>query len=231
MSSQDPWAGDTAWWLEAVSDDPIYDSDVLPLLAHVLGDPSGPWLDVGCGTGRSSGALPQPIVGCDGSMLLLRVAAQRLPVVRCRLPDLGWLRDGVLGGASTVLVLEHLDDLGATFSQLHRVVRPGGTFAAILNHPAFTAPSAGPMLDPADGEILWRWGDYFTPSTTKVPFGSMEVPFHHRPLGDLLSTAADRGWVLERCVERPLSAAAVRGEPGYAGQEQLPRLLGIRWRR
>jgi hypothetical protein len=57
------------------------------------------------------------------------------------------------------------------------------------------------------------------------------VTFHHRPLGVLLTAAADAGWHLERCIEQPLSADVMAAEPGYTGQECIPRLLGVRWRR
>jgi len=42
--------------------------------------------------------------------------------------------------------------------------------------------------------------------------------------------AASHGWILEAMYERPLSAAAIESEPGYLGQDGIPRLLGVRWR-
>jgi SAM-dependent methyltransferase len=231
MQPADPWHGDAAWWLAEVEHDPIYESDVLPLVASLTGGATGPWLDVGCGNGRAATVLPAPAFGCDISSTLLAAAADHLPGVRCRLPDLRWLRSSSLGGASLILVVEHIADVEGIIEALHRVVRPRGHLAMVINHPAFTAPDAGPLVDPDDGEVLWRWGPYFEEAEVLVRIGSRSVVFHHRPLGRLLTTVARTGWRLQTCEERPLSAAAIDHEPGYAGQEHAPRLLGIRWER
>lgn len=86
------------------------------------------------------------------------------------------------------------------------------------------------MLD-IDDEILWRWGSYFTQGSSTEPAGEDVVEFFHRPMDALLTSAADRGWMLERMVERGLSDEAVARMPSYKGQESIPRLLGVRWRR
>lgn len=230
-SSLDPWESAAGWWLDTIAEDAIFATDVLPLLAALTAGESGPWLDLGCGDGRAHSALPPVAIGCDISAGLLERAAQRGPAVRCCLPDLRWVGEGALGGASLVLVLEHVAELDALLAAVARSVRPGGALVAVVNHPAFTASGAGPVVDPTDGEVLWRWGPYFTPAATTMEVGGREVTFHHRPMGVLLSAAADSGWRLERLEERALSPAATAHEPGYAGQEDTPRLAGIRWRR
>ena len=73
-----------------------------------------------------------------------------------------------------------------------------------------------------DGEVLWRWGSYFTTGASDEPAGDHTVRFHHRPLGMLLTSAAAHGWSLEAFRERPLSEGVVAVEPGYVGQEQIP---------
>ena len=138
------------------------------------------------------------------------------------------MRDDAVAAAYAVLVLEHLEDL-SLFASAARVVKPGGTLVVVSNHPAFTAEASGPIMDPSDGEILWRWGEYFVPAAISMPTDAAPVTFYHRPLGVILEAAAAAGWVLDRFVETGFSAAAVASEPGYAGQEQMPRLLGARW--
>ena len=56
-----------------------------------------------------------------------------------------------------------------------------------------------------------------------------EVVFHHLPLSSLLTTAADAGWALSALEEAPLGAAAIARDPGYVGQEGIPRYLAVRW--
>jgi len=226
MAENHEWADHAKWWLEEIRDDPIYQTDVLPLFER-LGDDSGTRLDLGCGEGQIM-ARTGSAIGCDVSMDLLRLARNIGPVVCCELPGLDWLRADSVDGAYMVLVLEHLPDL-AIFGSVARVVRPGGSLVVVMNHPAFTADGAGPIVDPSDGEVLWRWGDYFTASICEMATPYRAVTFHHRPLSQVLNGAAGAGWMLQEIVETGFSDAALAAHPGYVGQEQTPRLLGARW--
>lgn len=222
------WEDHAEWWLGEVADDPIYRLDVLPLAKQLLGDAPGMLLDLGCGEGQMMRMVGRSVVGCDISMPLLKRAAKAGPVVRCELPHLDWLQTATMDSAVAVLVTEHLSEL-SLFRSVARVVKPGGSLVVVANHPAFTAAEAGPIMDPSDGEILWRWGDYFAPAAVGMRAGEGDVTFYHRPLAKILNEAADAGWMLESFVEAGFSQAAIATEPGYVGQEQMPRLLGVRW--
>ncbi len=224
------WSEHASWWLQEVADDPVYELDVLPLVDELIEDSRGCRLDLGCGEGQVMRSLGGVVVGTDISLRLLRQARHAGPVVRSRLPSLDWLRPGTIDVAYAVLVVEHLPNLDL-FASVARVVRTGGSLIVVMNHPAFTPAAAGPIRDQIDGEILWRWGNYFDPAPVAMPAGGGEVVFYHRPLGDLLNAAAAEGWSLDRLVERGFSADAIAAVPGYVGQEQMPRLLGIRWLR
>lgn len=227
----DEWSAAAGWWFAEVADDSLFGTDVLPLLESAMPHAEGAWLDLGCGEGRVMRALERDVVGCDVSLELLGTARRCGPVVQCRLPDLDWLRSASLAGAYAVLVCEHLADLDAVFVAVRRVVRPGGHLVIVANHPAFTAEGSGPVVDVDDGEASWRWGPYLDVGVTPTDVGGRIVTFHHRPIGVWLTAAARAGWSLELMTERSLSDAAVAVHPGYAGQEQLPRLVAWRWRR
>ena len=219
------------WWIGEVATDPTYRDEIVPFAVEIVGTVRGVLVDLGCGEGQVLRALDARwAVGCDISEELLTEARDAAAVVRCRLPSLGWLRDGVADAVSCVLVLEHIEDFEEVFAEVARVLRPGGVFGLVMNHPAYTPDGAGPVVDANDGEVLWRWGSYFDRGAGTEPAGPASVVFHHRPLGDLLTAAALAGLVLERLDERGLSPEAVARDPGYAGQEHLPRLLGARWR-
>ncbi|MDJ0959852.1 MAG: class I SAM-dependent methyltransferase [Acidimicrobiia bacterium] len=227
------WDDLAAWWLSEVEDDAAYRDDVLPLALELFTAPTGPVLDIGCGEGRVMRELDdRTVVGCDGSWELLRVAAAGgRPVVRTELPELAWVRSASCAGSIAVMVLEHVAALDTLMAEAARVTMPGGTLVAVMNHPAYTAPRSGPIVDQSDGEILWRWGPYFAEVESHEPAGAGTVTFHHRPMGRILNAAASAGWNLEQLEERPLSPATIVRHPGLIGQEQFPRLLGIRWRR
>lgn len=230
----DEWDALTDWWLDEVSGDPAYREEVVPLALEVIDLDAGLLVDLGCGDGQVMASVLQNgprVVGCDVNLALARRAVRFGPVVQARLPDLGWLRDRSLDGAYAVLVLEHLADLDAVFSEVARVVRDGGSFSLVLNHPLYTAPESAPVVDPSDGELFWRWGRYFDQAETREPAGDGRVTFIHRPLAAVLNSAARSGWRLERIEERGIGPATAERDRLLALQGHLPRLLAVRWRR
>jgi SAM-dependent methyltransferase len=221
------------WWVAEVRSDPAYCDEVIPLALELLApEPDAGYLDLGCGEGqmmRAVAAAGAGAIGCDVSPELAGRAAAAGPVVVGRLPELDWVKEGSLDGAYAVLVLEHLDAVEALFAAVARAVRPGGVLAVVCNHPAFTAPGSGPVLDPDDGEVLWRWGPYLEPGSSTEPAGPGAVVFHHRPTGDLLTAASDAGWSLQRMVERGVGEERAAADPLLGAQRHIPRLLGLRW--
>ena len=214
-----------------IDDDPTYGEEIIPWAVDLIGPVAGRFLDLGCGEGQLLRAVAAQVsVGCDVTATLLEQAASDGVTVQCRLPDLGWIRDGSIEAAACVLVLEHLTEASSFFDEVRRVLEPGGALTLITNHPAYTAGGAGPVIDLSDGEVLWRWGAYFTQGTSHEPAGGRSVAFHHRPMGELLNSAARNGLYLEVFQERGLSPRSVARDPGLAGQEHFPRLLGVRWR-
>ncbi|MGI9609023.1 MAG: class I SAM-dependent methyltransferase [Acidimicrobiia bacterium] len=224
---------DSHWWLAEVASDPNYPEEVIPLLIDVLHPvPEELYLDLGCGEGqgmRAVGAAGARVVGCDQDQVLLDHAHRDGPVVQCRLPELGWLDGGAVDGAYAVLVIEHIEEFECLLEEAARTVKSGGVLAIVANHPAFTAPGAGPLIDPGDGEVTWRWGAYLSPGTSVEPAGSFNLMMYHRPLGELLTAAGRTGWILESLIERGPGEAAANRDPLLAAQRNIPRLIGLRF--
>jgi SAM-dependent methyltransferase len=224
------WEDLAGWWREELAGDAAYREQVLPLLLNLLDPQPGlSYLDAGCGNGRvmeAVGAIGARVIGCDVNGELLRSARAHGPVVVCRLPVLDWVRPASLDGAYASLVVEHLGDLESFFAAIADAVRLNGTLALVVNHPLFTAPESGPVVDPTDGEVFWRWGTYLEDGFTEEPAGESHIVFYHRPLATLLNAAAKAGWALERSAEQ---AAPTTHDPLLASQEHIPRLLGLRW--
>jgi SAM-dependent methyltransferase len=219
------WSTLGDWWVGEVAGDPAYEAVVTPLLIKALQPGAGSlYLDLGAGDGRLMRALAgvgATVHGIDVNLDLAERASQWGQVVVADLPDLGFLRHEVYDGAYCVLVLEHLADHEALFAAVAEVVKPGGLMALVSNHPVWTAPGSTPISD-ADGEVLWRPGDYFGSGTTEEPAGTGTVTFHHRSMASLLNAASSSGWSLEWVDESP--------HHDLNDQGGIPRLLACRWR-
>jgi SAM-dependent methyltransferase len=228
MSSN--WDDLAKWWLREVRDDPAYASDVHPILLELTSGHIGITMDLGCGEGQGMRLVSADAFGCDISKGLLQRNGSGGRVVRTRLPSLKWLRDGSLDSAFSVYLVDLISDYQGFFAETARVVKHDGILAIVINHPAYTAPGSCPMLD-LDDEVLWRWGSYFKEGSSTEPAGDGVVEFFHRPMDVLLTSAAEQGWMLDRMIERGLSDETVKRIPSYEGQEDIPRLLGVRWKR
>ncbi|GMQ85885.1 MAG: class I SAM-dependent methyltransferase [Acidimicrobiia bacterium] len=229
----DNWDELAPWWREEAATDLVYREDIGPMLRRLTPDDAAAVIDLGCGEGqwlRWLSTRGLQAFGCDRSLQLLTDAAGSAPVVCAELPDLSWLRSGSVDTALSVFVLDLIADVDEFFAETMRVVRPGGSLVVVINHPGFTAPGSGPLID-LDGEVLWRWGSYLEDGSSSQPAGDRSVVFHHRSIARLLTAAGAAGWALQAVEEQPLGAAAIDREPTYAGQEGIPRFFGARWER
>lgn len=99
-------------------------------------------LDAGTGTGRHLAAMRAGgarVVGVDFSLGMMRVAHRAHPEVPLAAADLQRalpFRDATFDAALCALVGEHLDQLDATFAELHRVLRPRARVVFSVYHPA-----------------------------------------------------------------------------------------------
>lgn len=222
------------WWL-AEADDPAYREEVVPLFLQVFRPlPGQVLLDLGCGDGRMQDLVVShggTAIGVDINLELARIASRNHPVVLDYLPRMSCIRDSSVDGAYVILALEHFQDSSRFFRETARVTRPGGSLSVVINHPVYTAPGSGPVLDPTDGEMFWRFGDYLTAGRTRDPAGEGTVEFIHRPVWMLLTEAAIAGWSLEKVCEQGVGALAAARDPILAKHGGIPHLMAIRWRR
>ena len=132
------------------------------------------------------------------------------------------------------LVFEHIDDLDAAIAEVARVLRPGGRFLFLLNHPLLQTPGTGwiddQVLDPP--EQYWRIGPYLIETETieEVEQGVF-IRFVHRPLSRYLNTAADLGLVLAHMEEPAPPPGFLARAQEYMDAASVPRLLFLRLER
>jgi SAM-dependent methyltransferase len=226
----DDWDDIADWWIAATGDGPADSDEMLAVLQELIDSTEGRTLDLGCGEGQALPLLGSSVVGVDLSHQLLRRARALAPVVRCRLPNLSWVREGSFDRAVAIGVLELIPDDRQFFEQVHTAVRPGGVLAVAMNHPVVTAADSEPLVGD-EGQVVWRWGRYLERGSLVQPAGHRTVELHHRPLGELLTTAAAAGWRLERLIESGATTHTIATATESVGLQHLPSILGARWRR
>jgi SAM-dependent methyltransferase len=232
------WERHARWWQAAFTEgaDVEYAEQILPLAARELAG-AARVLDLGCGEGQiarlASAGGAAPVVGVDmaaaqvcearrrgGGPAYVRAAAAALP-----------LAPGSFDAVVTCLVLEHLDDLDGAVGEVSRVLRPGGRFVVMTNHPLFQTPGSGwiddQVLDPP--EQYWRVGPYLPEDVTveEVDAG-VRLPFFHRPLGRYVNALADAGMYVTRMLEPAPPDGFLARATRYAGAATIPRLLVLR---
>jgi SAM-dependent methyltransferase len=238
--SRDLWETHADWWIEGFTDgaDPEYTEQILPLVVDDLGG-YDTVLDVGCGDGQLARRLAESgatVVGIDPTWNQIRVAAERGggPTYTRAAADALPFPEGSFDAVLACLVFEHIDDVDGAIAEVARVLRPGGRFTFMLNHPLLQTPGSGwiddQILDPP--EQYWRIGPYLTEaeSIEEVELG-VHIRFLHRPLSRYLNALAAAGLVLEHMGEPAPPPGFLARAPEYPDAATIPRLLHLRLRR
>ena len=235
--STDPWDAHSGWWQREFTDgvDPEYEEQILPLLTGWLPE-GGVVLDVGCGEGQVARAATETastVLGADPAWTQVVEAQSRAggPTYVCGSATGLPFRSGIADVAVACLVFEHIADVDAALAEVARVVRPGGRFLFLLNHPLLQTPNSGwiddQVLDPP--EQYWRIGEYLREADTleEVEAGVF-IRFFHRPLGRYLNGLRQVGFVLDEMVEPAPPAGFLARAGEYEEAACIPRLLALR---
>lgn len=240
MSSGE-WEGLAPWWQRefTAGADPEYVEQILPMvLEHT--EAGSRVVDLGCGEGQVSRMLAEQagctVVGVDAAESQVTVARE-LGGGPCYLRGSGaavGLRTAIADQVVACLVLEHMADLSAALAEVSRLLRAGGLFLLLLNHPLTQTPDSGwiddHLVDPP--EQYWQLGPYLREATTVEQVESgVRVTFHHRPLSRYLNEARESGLVLEHMEEPAPPPGFLALAPGYADAASIPRLAFLRFRR
>jgi SAM-dependent methyltransferase len=206
------------------------DATILANIEPMLGVVDGlDILDLCCGEGSFAARLASlgaRVTGIDLSARLLEIAESRqidgsLEFIQDDAQTLASVDDARFDGATCLMALMDLPDLGATLQSLRRVVRPGGWFVAVITHPCFESPHAD--WDEAGNRIVGRYlseGEWYSrhPAGVRARVGA-----NHRTLSTYLTTALRTGWSLDSILEPP-NAHPTDPNP------DIPRLLFLRFR-
>lgn len=234
--STELWNHHADWWQREFTDgvDPEYTEQIIPLVAEgLLG--LDHVLDVGTGEGQIARHLTergQRVTGIDPVLAQVTEAARRGGAARYAQSDAAALpfAAGSFDGALACLVFEHIDRVDEAIEEVSRVLRPGGRFVFLLNHPLLQTPGSGwiddQLIEPP--EQYWRIGPYLVEDATieEVQKGVF-IRFIHRPLSRYVNALAAAGLLVDRMDEPAPPSGFLAQAPQYESAATVPRLLAL----
>ncbi|HWE56611.1 MAG TPA: methyltransferase domain-containing protein [Acidimicrobiales bacterium] len=231
------WEENAGWWQAGFTEgaDAEYEEQILPMLASWL-EGAGRVLDVGCGegqVGRLAARSPHAelVVGVDPTAAQVVEAARRgggVKVGRAGAAALPFSA-GTFDAVVACLVFEHIEEVDRAIAEVARVLRPGGRFLFLLNHPLLQTPGSGWIDDTILEEQYWRIGPYLIEDNS---FEEVEkgvwIPFIHRPLSRYINAMAGSGLLLTRMEEPAPPPGFLARAAEYRDAATIPRLLALR---
>ena len=196
-------------------------------------------LDVGCGQGAATRALAAAgaeVTGADLTPELVAAArrheAEKPLGIRYLESDaqrLAELPNAAFDLVTCQLALMDIPDLDATLIAVHRVLRPGGSFVAVLSHPCFLAPFASTVDGPdgQPGRLVARYLDeefWRSPN----PEGVRRAGAYHRTLSTYLNAFVRHGFRLEQSLEPAAEGDYAWEQPVHV---RIPIFFAVRLRR
>ena len=231
------WEANAGWWQEGFTEgaDAEYEEQILPWIAAELAG-STRMLDAGCGegqVGRLAGRIEgmQLVVGVDPTWAQVVEASRRgggVAVGRASATHLPF-EDGAFDAVVACLVFEHISDVDGALAEVARVLRLGGRFLFLLNHPLLQTPGSGWIDDTILDEQYWRIGPYLLEDDSLEEVEKdVWIPFIHRPLSRYVNAMASVGLLVTRMDEPAPPPGFLARAQEYRAAATIPRLLALR---
>jgi SAM-dependent methyltransferase len=231
------WEDVAGWWQAGFTAgaDAEYEEQILPLIAGQL-EGATRILDIGCGEGQVSRlAAGRPgvevVVGVDPTAAQVKEAHRRGGGAWFGRADAEALpfSSRSFDAAVACLVFEHIEGVDRAIHEVGRVLRPGGRFLFLLNHPLLQTPGSGWIDDTILEEQYWRIGPYLIEDSTheEVEKG-VWIPFIHRPLSRYINALAEAGMYVTLMAEPAPPPGFLARASEYRDAATIPRLLALR---
>jgi len=201
-------------------------------------------LDLACGNGYFSRLLVEEkakVTGVDVSAELIKLARQQGPAAInysvMSADHLGLIANGVYDKVVCVLALQNIEKVKETVGEVARVLRPGGKFYLVINHPTFRVPKASEWgYDDAKKIQYRRLDQYLSESRVAIEMNPGRRPSEptqttfsfHRPLQYYFKLLANAGFAvthLEEWVSHKQSQAGPRTKAEDRARHEFPLFL------
>lgn len=190
-------------------------------------------LDLGCGYGwhcmyaAQQGA--KSVIGIDVSKKMLAVAksktdASAVTYLHGSMEDCHFA-DNTFDSVISSLALHYIPSFDKIAKQVHRYLKPDGSFVFSVEHPLFTAEGRQDWLYNADGSIdCFPVDHYFEEGKRDTQFLGESVTKYHKTLTSYLDGLLTNGFQITRVVE-PTPPESMMNMPGMKDELRRPMML------
>ncbi len=244
------WGGVAEWYDKHLekTNDTYHEKVVHPNLLRMLGDIKGKQiLDLACGQGIFSRLLADKgasVVGVDLGKELIDIAEKKNADYKFKIHffhsasnDLFMVKSETKDVVVCVLALQNIEKMQETVAEVSRVLKKGGRFIAILNHPAFRNPRHTHWgYDEAEKVQYRRVNEYLSESKIKIdmtPGAVKDKKFtvsFHRPLQVYMKSFGKQGLAMTRLEEWESHKASQKGPRKNAedkARKEIPLFLAM----
>jgi ubiquinone/menaquinone biosynthesis C-methylase UbiE len=204
------------------------------------------YLDIACGEGSFVRAVAQvgaTVIGFDISSSLIKQAdAKKISRAVFRVANATdfarYYQPASFDGASCNLALQNIDDIAAVFSDTSKILKSGGRFVMVLNHPMFRIPR----------QTGWGWDDKRNLQYRRVDayMSANEIPIvanpgegsrskvtysYHRSLETYIKELTKAGFVIdaiEEWISHRNSDSGPRAKAENRARNEIPMFMALR---
>lgn len=247
--------GKVAEWYDGLLDegkDTYQSAVVLPNLIRILSPKQEEVVaDIACGQGfftSEIAKMAKKAIGVDVSPELVSIAkdknsAKNIEYFVSPSHDLGKIPAQSVDKAVTVLALQNIEKLGETAGEVGRILKSGGSWIVVLNHPAFRIPKRSSWeWDEKQKKQYRRLDGYMSESREVIDMNPGEkdqkkkistISFH-RPLQVYFKAFSKHGLSvsrLEEWISHKESRPEGRGNEENRMKKEIPMFLALEMRR
>lgn len=241
------WGKVAEWYDDLLSTDgDSYQAKViLPNLTRRLEPKKGKMiLDLACGQGfftREWVKAGATVVASDIAAPLIDIAKKQSPQPNAYhvapAHDISFVASNSLDAVTIILALQNIENLSAVCVEVARVLKPGGNFYIVLNHPAFRIPKQSSWDWDEKAKKQYRRIDAYMSESkssidmnpgTKEQSGKEHTVSFHRPLqvyAKLLGKAGFGITHIEEWISHKMSKPGPRGEEENRTRKEIPMFL------
>lgn len=239
------WGGEASWYADHLeSDDTYHTKVILPNLVRVVAPKAGQHiLEIGCGEGFFSRAFSREgatVLASDIGAELIAIAKEKgggPEYVVSPAEDLSWVKPHSQDIVVAVLTLQNMERIEPVFAQIAKVLKKGGRFICVLNHPTFRIPKVTSWGYDEVAQAQFRRVDaYLSARREKIDMhpgqkGKQSVTYSfHRSLQDYMKAFRAQGFAivrLEEWISHRMSEPGPRAKAENVARKEIPLFMMI----